>query len=130
VKEGRSSNEANLSLGIEHLQIAPHYAGRGRKGHFDEQNLDTPRLVESEFRKAYESIHRLGPSFWYANSARPRSRVGEIRQLLTHDHAGVDAEEVGKLAIQEAGPLLRRLAKSRVPRVTEHGQEWRERLIR
>jgi uncharacterized protein with HEPN domain len=87
-------NEANLALGIEHLQIALQYVERGRRTYFDESNFDTQRLIESELRKAFESLSRLGPSFWHGNPTLPRDRIGEVRQLLTHDYAGGDADEV------------------------------------
>ncbi len=116
MREERSRNQANQALGIEHLQIALRYVERGRTVYFDEGNLDTQRLVESELRKAFESLNRLGPSFWHANPTLPRDRVGEVRQLLTHDYAGVDAVEVWRIAIEEARPLLRRLVKSKVPK--------------
>ncbi len=116
MREGRSTNEMNLALGIEHLQNALHYAERGSKVYFDESNPDTQRLVESELRKAYESLHRLGLSFWNANPTLPKDRVGEVRLLLTHDYAGADPTEVWKIVTEEARPLLHRLSRAKVPK--------------
>lgn len=113
--ENAERNVTNLAYGIEHLQIALRYVDRGRKAFFDEKNPDTRRLVESELRKAYESLNRLGPSFWNANPSLPRDRVGEIRQLLTHDYSEVGSEDVWRVATAEARPLLRRLARTKVP---------------
>ncbi len=114
--EVRLRNEANVVLGIEHLQIALRYAERGRRVYFDEQNPDTRRLVESELRKAYESINRLGPSVRQAHPSLPWERIGQVRQMLTHDYAGIDPNEVWKIVSQEARPLLRRLAKAKMPK--------------
>ena len=115
MREDRTRNEVNLSLGIEHLQIALRCAERGRKTYFDEHDPDTRRLVESELRKAYESLNKLGPSVWKSNPRLPRDRVGQVRQLLTHDYAGVDADQVWNIATREARPLLHRLKSARVP---------------
>jgi uncharacterized protein with HEPN domain len=104
---------AYLSLGVQNLQIALRYAERGRRVFFDEENPDTHRLVEGELRKAYESLHRLGASFWNANPRLPRERVGDIRQLLTHDYAGVDLEEVWEIVSVEARPLLHGLMRAK-----------------
>lgn len=113
--ENAERNVTNLAYGIEHLQIALRYVDRGRKAFFDEKNPDTRRLVESELRKAYESLYRLGPSFWKANPSLPRDRVGQILQLLTHDYSEVGSEDVWRVATAEARPLLRRLARTKVP---------------
>ncbi|MGB6500237.1 MAG: HepT-like ribonuclease domain-containing protein [Thermoplasmata archaeon] len=111
MKDGRTANATNLSLGIEHLQLALEYAGRGRKVFFDEAKRDTLIIVEAELRKAYESLNRLGPSIWNANSSLPRDRIGEIRRRLTHDYAGIDPEEIWRIASTEARPLLHLLMK-------------------
>ena len=102
------------SLGIQHLQIALRYAERGRRVFFDEENPDTARLVEAELRKAYESLNRLGASFWNTNPRVPRDRIGKNRQLLTHDYAGIAWEEVWRIVSEEARPLLHLLMKSKI----------------
>jgi uncharacterized protein with HEPN domain len=115
VTDEDSRNPAYLSLGIQHLQIALRYAERGRRVFFDEKNPDTARLVESELRKAYESLNRLGASFWNANPPVPRDRIGKTRQLLTHDYAGIEREEIWRIVSQDARPLLHLLMKAKIP---------------
>jgi uncharacterized protein with HEPN domain len=110
------ANRANLALGLEHLRRALRYADRGRKMFFDAEIPDTFLLVEGELRKAYESLNRLGRSFWTANPALPRDRIGEMRQLLTHEYVEVDRTIVWRMAHGEGGPLLRRLAKAKIPK--------------
>lgn len=102
-----------LALGIEHLRNALRYAARGRRVYFDERTPDTYLLVEGELRKAYEALNRLGQPFWKANPLVPRDRVGEIRQLLTHDYTDVDPAVVWGIVTREARPLLRRLARAK-----------------
>lgn len=114
MKAGRTANATHLSLGIEHLQLALEYAGRGRRVFFDASTPDTLIIVEAELRKAYESLNRLGPSIWNANPSLPRDRVGEIRQRLTHDYAGIDPEEIWRIASAEARPLLHLLKKVKI----------------
>jgi uncharacterized protein with HEPN domain len=116
---GRSRNETNRALGIEHLQIALAYAGRGRKVFFNERDPDTRRLVEAELRKAYESINRLGDSFWNAYPRLDRARVGAIREELTHEYPEVTAIEVWKIVSEDARPLLHQLSKAKVPKGEE-----------
>jgi uncharacterized protein with HEPN domain len=108
-------NPAYLSLGIQHLQIALRYAERGRRVFFDEQDPDTARLVEAELRKAYESLNRLGAAFWNANPRIPRDRIGKVRQLLTHDYAGIERGEIWRVVSQAARPLLHLLMKAKLP---------------
>jgi uncharacterized protein with HEPN domain len=105
-----------ISLAIEHLQIAIQYSRRGRVAFFDPDNPDTSRLVEGELRKAYESLNRLGDSFYNSNPAMPRTRIGEIRQALTHDYSDVDSDELWRLVTEEAPRLLRRLTRTKVPK--------------
>jgi uncharacterized protein with HEPN domain len=102
-----------LSLAIEHLQTAIEYSRRGRKVFFDTETPDTMRLVESELRKAYESLNRLGDSFYNSNPKMPRERIGEVRQALTHDYADVDPAELWRLVTVEATDLLRQLTRIR-----------------
>lgn len=104
-----------LSLSIEHLQIALEYARRGRDTFADPENPDTRRLIEAELRKAYESLNRLGDTFYGSNPRLPRERIGKIRQMLTHDYAEVDSDTLWKLVTNEAPRLLRRLARIRPP---------------
>jgi len=114
VTDEESRNPAYLSLGIQHLQIALRYAERGRRVFFDENNPDTALLVEGELRKAYDSLNRLGASFWSANPRVPRDRIGKTRQLLTHDYAGVERGEIWRIVSQDARPLLHALTKARI----------------
>jgi uncharacterized protein with HEPN domain len=118
LSEERTRSQGYVALGIEHLQIALAYAGRGRKTFFDEANPDTRRLVESELRKAFESINRIGLSVWNANPALGgvRERVGAIRQLLTHDYAELDPAETWSIATRDARPLLHLLMKVEIPK--------------
>jgi uncharacterized protein with HEPN domain len=115
VTDGEYRNPAYLSLGIQHLQIALRYAERGRRVFFDEMDPDTSRLVEAELRKAYESINRLGDSFWNSNPRVPRDRIGKTRQLLTHDYAGIERDEVWRIVSEDARPLLHLLMKAKLP---------------
>jgi uncharacterized protein with HEPN domain len=115
VTDEDSGGRGFLSLGVQHLQIALRYAERGQRAFFDKENPDTARLVEAELRKAYESLNRLGASFWTANPRMPRGRIGEIRQLLTHDYAGVDQQEIWSIVSREARPLLHLLMRAKVP---------------
>ncbi len=90
MSEGEERNAAYLTLEVEHLRNAVRYADRGRRVFFDETTPDTHLLVEGELRKAFESLNRLGRSFWRVNPALSQDRIGEIRQLLTHDYTDVD----------------------------------------
>ncbi len=105
-----------LSLAIEHFQNSVQYARRGRAAFFDEQNPDTRRLIEGEVRKAFESINRQGDSFYAANPPLDRSRIGEVRQLLTHDYAEIDPELLWRLVSDEVPRLLRRLSRAKLPK--------------
>ena len=109
-----SRNLGYLSLGMQHLQIALRYAERGRRAFFDEENPDTARLIEAELRKAYESLNRLGASFWNKNPRVPRDPIGKNRQLLTHDYAGIAREEIWRIVSEEARPLLHLLMKAKI----------------
>ncbi len=116
MKTGPASSQTNLALGIEHLQKAISYAGRGRDEFFAEEDPVLSVAVEAELRKAFESINRLGVSFWSANPQVKRHRIGEIRQLLTHDYTAASRQVVWDVATEEAPRLLRRLARARAPR--------------
>ncbi len=115
MRPGRDANEVNLSRGFEHLRAAIRYSERGREVFFDDEVPDTWLLVEAELRKAFESLNRLGQSFYEANPRLDRRRIGEIRQLLTHDYADLDPELVWSIARTEAPKLLRLVARSRRP---------------
>ena len=115
MKAERVTNQVNVARGIEHLQNAITYAQRGRDVSFDESNPDTFRLIEGELRKAYESLNRLGQSFWTANPNLPVGRIGEVRQLLTHDYTEVNPVDVWDIVKSEAPTLLRRLKRARFP---------------
>jgi uncharacterized protein with HEPN domain len=105
-----------LSLSVEHLQNAVEYSRRGRSVFFDDSDPDTMRLVESELRKAYESLNRQGDSFFQLNPSLDRARIGETRQLLTHDYAEVDPEVLWRLVTEDAPRILRRLSRARLPK--------------
>ncbi len=116
MKTGPASNQTNLALGIEHLQKAIGYAKRGRDEFFAEEDPVLSVAVEAELWKAFESNNRLGVSFWSANPPIKRYRIGEVRQLLTHDYTTASRQVVWDVATEEAPPLLRRLEKAKVPR--------------
>jgi uncharacterized protein with HEPN domain len=105
-----------LSLAIEHLQQAIEYARRGKKVFFDPENPDTARLVESELRKAYEAMNRLGQPLFRANPTLPADEIGRVRQLLTRDYGDVILEEVWRTVSDRAPKLLRLLTKVKVPK--------------
>lgn len=107
--------QERLSLAIEHLQNAIRYAKRGRDTFFDRENPDTQRLVEGEIRKAFESLNRQGDRFYHENPSLDRTRIGEVRQQLTHDYADVDTDLLWRLATVEAPLLLKRLARAKIP---------------
>jgi uncharacterized protein with HEPN domain len=105
-----------LSLAIEHLQRAIEYARRGKKVFFAPDNPDTSRLIESELRKAYEAMNRLGQPLYRANPALPEDEIGRVRQLLTHDYGDVILEEIWRTVTKEAPTLLRKLTKVKLPK--------------
>jgi uncharacterized protein with HEPN domain len=105
-----------LSLAIEHLQQAIEYSRRGKKVFFDPENPDTSRLVESELRKAYEAVNRLGQPLFRANPSLPEDEISRVRQLLTHDYGDVILEEVWRTVSEKAPNLLRRLTKLKLPK--------------
>lgn len=117
MKESAGSNATYWSLAIEHLRNAAQYAKRGHRIFFDPDVPDTYLPVESELRKASESLNRLGQSFWRTNRALPRERIAEIRRLLTHDYTDVDRELVWSVAAREAPVLLRRLTHAKLPKL-------------
>jgi uncharacterized protein with HEPN domain len=69
-------------------------------------------------RKAFESINRIGLSVWNANPALGgvRERVSAIRQLLTHDYAGLDPAETWSIVTRDGRPLLHLLMKVKIPK--------------
>ncbi len=105
-----------LSLSIEHFQEAVRYSQRGRATFFEEENPDTLRLVEGELRKAFESLNRQGDSFFNLNPKLDRTRIGRIRQLLTHDYADLDPDVIWRLVTEDAPRLLRQLTRAKVPK--------------
>ena len=105
-----------LSLAVEHLQNTVEYARRGRAVFFNEKDPDTQRLIEGELRKAFESLNRQGDTFFHAHPDLDRARIGEVRQMLTHDYASVPLEVLWRMANEEAPQLLRRLARAKVPK--------------
>jgi uncharacterized protein with HEPN domain len=115
VKEGAAANPTNLALGVEHLKRAIDYARRGRRDFFDKEDSVLAVAVEAELRKAFESLNRLGQSFWIANPDIKRYRIQELRQLLTHDYTDATREVVWDVATDEAPRVLRRLEKAKVP---------------
>jgi uncharacterized protein with HEPN domain len=117
VKEGGATNETNLALGIDHLRRAVRIAEREGDPLPEQDEYDLVFIaVESELRKAYESLNRLGRSFWSANRSVSRDRIGEIRQILTHDYAGVDRQTVWDIAREEAPKLVHQLVKAKMGR--------------
>jgi uncharacterized protein with HEPN domain len=102
-----------LALAIEHLQNAIEYSRRGRESFHDPGNPDTRRLVESELRKAFESLNRQGDAFFHATPALDREWIAGVRQLLTHDYAEVEPGTLWKLVREEAPRLLRQLVRAR-----------------
>lgn len=115
MREGTASNQTNLALGVEHLKKAINYARRGRADFFDEEDSVLAVAVEAELRKAFESLNRLGQSFWHANPDIKRYRIQELRQLLTHDYTDATREVVWDVVTEEAPLTLRRLEKAKVP---------------
>jgi uncharacterized protein with HEPN domain len=105
-----------LALTIEHLQNAVEYARRGREVFLDSRNPDTRRLVESELRKAFESLNRQGDGFFHANPSLDRAWIGGVRQVLTHDYAEVDPGTLWRLIRDDAPRLLRRVVRATVPK--------------
>jgi len=116
LRTSRSTNEVNLSRAVDHLRAAIRFGTRGKAVYFDEAVPDTFLLVEGELRKAFESLNRLGDSFFKKNPTIDRDRVGEIRQILTHDYADVDRKLVWNIVTKEAPKLLRILLRARLPR--------------
>jgi uncharacterized protein YutE (UPF0331/DUF86 family) len=108
--------EANVALAVEHLREAVRYSQRGKTTYSDPNNPDTLRLIESELRKAFETLNRLRDTFWNANPRIDRSRVGEIRQMLTHDYVEVDGEILWRIVSREVRPLLKSLLRAKIPK--------------
>ena len=105
-----------FSLAVEHLQNAVEYSRRGRTVFFEPDDPDTRRLVESELRKAFEALNRQASGFFLANPSLDRARIGEVRQLLTHDYADISPEELWRLVTEDAQRILRRLARAKIPK--------------
>lgn len=118
MKRDAGANRAYLALALEHLKRAIQYSDRGRSAVFDASNPDTFLLVEGELRKGYESLNRLGQSFWLANPKIDRDRMGEVRKQLSHDYADVGREFVWLVARKEAPHLVRLLNRIRAPKDT------------
>ena len=114
---GKRTDQLNASRALDHLRSAVRYADRGHDPFFDPGVPDTFLLVESELRKAYESLNRLGQSFFIANPKSDRGRIGEVRQLLTHDYSDVEREVVWHLVRDEVPNLLHLIARAKFPRV-------------
>jgi uncharacterized protein with HEPN domain len=110
------TNRTFVALGIEHLEAAVRFGQLGKRAFFADQSPIVFVAVESELRKAYESLNKLGRSVRRANPGRPFDRIAEIRRVLTHDYAGVDREDVWKIVTQVAPSLLRQLAKTKLPK--------------
>lgn len=116
MKPDSSTNQLNASRALDHLRAAVKYADRGREVFFDSAVPDTFLLVEGELRKAYESLNRLGRSFYRANPKLDRDRIGEIRQRLTHDYVDVDPGFIWKVATEEAPGVIHLLTRAKMPR--------------
>ena len=116
MKSDVSTNELNAARALEHLRAAVKYADRGWSVFFDQDVPDTYLLVEGELRKAFESLNRLGRSFFTANPRFDRKRIGEIRQQLTHDYADLDRELVWKIVRDEVPAIVRLLTRARTSR--------------
>lgn len=115
MKPGRSANEVHLARGIEHLRRAIQYGERGPGVFFDDDVPDTYLLVEAELRKAFESLNRLGANFFSANPRVDRERIGEIRQLLTHDYVDVERDVVWTFVQSDGPKILQRLLRAKQP---------------
>ena len=116
MKTGAPSNQTNLALGIEHLQKAISLARRGRDEFFDETEDVLSIAVEAELRKAFESLNRLGKSFFTANPRISRERIHAIRELLTHEYAEVNRELIWGIVTDDAPMFLSRLGKASLPK--------------
>lgn len=114
MKPDRSLNQLNASRALEHLRAAVKYASRGKEVFFDSEVPDTSLLVEGELRKAFESLNRLGASFYQVNPKFDRERVGEVRQQLTHEYADVEREFLWRVVRDEVPVLIRLLTRSKV----------------
>ncbi|MCI4326406.1 MAG: DUF86 domain-containing protein [Thermoplasmata archaeon] len=110
------TNRTFVALGIEHLEAAVRYGQLGKRAFFADKSPIVFVAVESELRKAYESLNKLGPTARRAHPTLPFDRMAEIRRVLTHDYAGVDREDVQKMVTQEAPSLLRQLSKLKLPK--------------
>lgn len=83
---------------------------------FSAEVPDTCLLVEGELRKAFESLNRLGRTFFTANPKFDRERIGEVRQQLTHDYSEIDREFIWKVVHDEVPTILRLLSRAKVAR--------------
>ena len=71
--------------------------------------------MESELRKAFESLNRLSPEFFELNPGMGKHDIFETRQLLTHDHTEVDRETVWRIAKEQTPRLLPKLERAKLP---------------
>ncbi|MCI4326007.1 MAG: DUF86 domain-containing protein [Thermoplasmata archaeon] len=110
------ANRTYVALGVEHLEAAIRYGRLGKRAFYSEHDPIVFVAVESELRKAFESLNKLGKSVRGANPTLPFDRIAETRQIFTHDYASVDRDDVWRLVTQEAPDLLRRLAKVKIPK--------------
>jgi uncharacterized protein with HEPN domain len=115
VKEVPGYAASRVGVALEHLDEAMRYAHRGRRVFFHERDPDTRRLVEAELRKSFETLNRLGDSFWNANPTLPREKIAAIRQLLTHDYSEAAPDELWRIVSQDVPALRRRLARAKIP---------------
>ena len=119
MKPDRSTDDLHLARALDHLRAAIRYSERGKAVFFDDEVPDTYLLVEGELRKAFESLNRLGRSFFQANPRFDPIRIGEIRQLLTHDYAEVDREVVWSIVRADAPRLVRGTLRAKRPALGE-----------
>ena len=115
MKPDRTTDTLHLTRALDHLRAAIRYAERGKAAFFDDEVPDTYLLVEGELRKAFESLNRLGRSFFDANPRFDPVRIGEIRQLLTHDYADVDREAVWSIVREDAPKMVRWTLRAKRP---------------
>ncbi|MGA7861359.1 MAG: HepT-like ribonuclease domain-containing protein [Thermoplasmata archaeon] len=113
---GVPANQVHLALGVEHLRKAVAFAGRGKARFFDDEDPLLFIAVEAELRKGFESINRLGNSFWQANPQLRRHRIGELREQLTHEYSDVDRDTVWTIVTREVPPILRKLERPKMPK--------------
>lgn len=116
MKPDVGTDELNAFRALDHLRATVRYADRGRDLFFDSTVPVTYLLVEGELRKAYESLNRIRKGFYVGNPRFDRDRIGEVRQLLTHDYADVEKHLVWKIARDEAPGLVHLLTRAKFPK--------------